>query len=181
MKNIKVTIKILIVILCNDTMVTLRPTDERRAVCSNTHIQKIRLSCSFPVLCLSFEMFLSSIVEWLAVCSFFSLLTIPLSFAPSSLFILLESGNWVGRHWSLKPNAFKCLSPLIANSTKCHPANLVPIPLRQVASSYYCLWLHSILWSFYLSLRCSPFDFSGTPWGHSNLNSFPVSFLNILK
>lgn len=62
MKNIDVTIKILIVILCNDTMVTLRPTDECRAVCSNTHIQKSRLHCSFPVLCLPFEMFLSPLL-----------------------------------------------------------------------------------------------------------------------
>lgn len=57
-ENINVTLKILIVILCNETVVTLKPTNERRAVCSNTHTQ-IRLYYSpFQVLSLTFEMFL---------------------------------------------------------------------------------------------------------------------------
>lgn len=39
-KKINVTMKILIVILCNDTVVALRPPDEHKAVCSNTHTHK---------------------------------------------------------------------------------------------------------------------------------------------
>lgn len=62
-KKINVTMKILIVILCNDTVVALRPPDEHKAVCSNTHTHtKQALLLSFSVLapnfCFCFSPFL---------------------------------------------------------------------------------------------------------------------------
>lgn len=78
-KKINVTMKILIVILCNDTVVALRPPDEHKAVCSNTHTQNRPYYCPFQFLHLTF------VSAFLHCCraaySIYTLLTVHLSLA----------------------------------------------------------------------------------------------------
>lgn len=132
-KNINVNMKILIMILCNDTVVALRPPDEHRAVCSNT--QKINRPYYFPFQ-FSHLTFVSAFLHWCRTAySIFALLTVHMSLAALLHFHSLRIMR-LNRMSVIIEN--KYLNAQVTSLTilpKVIQLNLVPTHLWQLASS----------------------------------------------